>query len=378
MIASGASSVRILLDYRPALRERTGVGEYVHELARALAASAPPDEALVLFSASWKDRLTAAPAGLPIIDRAVPGKLLNLAWHRLERPAVETLTGQTFDVVQAAHPLLIPSTGAAQVITIHDLDFLDHPERTRAEIRRDYPTLAAAHARRAHAIVAVSHATADAVVDRLGVSREQIVIASPGAPDWPPREQEPADGCILFLGTIEPRKNLGVLLDAYERLLSEWPDAPTLVLAGGVRPDSAGIAARAAEPPLAGKVELPGYVVDDKRLDLYRRALVFVMPSHAEGFGIPALEALTVGVPVIAANRGALPEVVGAAGSLVDADDAPGLAAEIRAVLSDAGRRERMREAGWRQARTFTWAHTAANTRQAWRAAIAARRTRHA
>ena len=129
--------MRIAIDYRPALRARTGVGEYVHELARALGASRPPEETLVLFSASWKDRLTGPPAGLPIVDRAVPGKLLNLAWHRLERPTIETLTGQTFDVVQAAHPLLIPSSGAAQVVTIHDLDFLDHPERTRAEIRRE-------------------------------------------------------------------------------------------------------------------------------------------------------------------------------------------------------------------------------------------------
>ena len=108
-------SVRILLDYRPALRERTGAGEYVHEMARALAATAPADEALVLFSASWKDRLShEAVPGLDVVDRQIPVRVLNFAWHRLAWPPVEHLAGRRFDVVQSAHPLLMPSTGAAR------------------------------------------------------------------------------------------------------------------------------------------------------------------------------------------------------------------------------------------------------------------------
>ena len=147
MIASRPPAVRVLLDYRAALRERTGVGEYVHEAARRLVATAPPAETLVLFSASWRDRLSSdVIPGATVLDRAVPVSLLNFAWHRLGWPPIERLTGSRVDVVQSLHPLLIPSRRAAQVVTICDLDFLDHPERTVREIRRDYPVLAASAA----------------------------------------------------------------------------------------------------------------------------------------------------------------------------------------------------------------------------------------
>jgi len=158
--------VRVLIDYRPALRERSGVGEYTHELARALLAlyprSADGDSLeLTLFSSSWKDRLSPAPelAGAARIDRRVPVSVLNLAWHRLGWPPIEVVAGGRFDVAHSSHPLLMPSQDAAQIVTIHDLDFLAHPERTGAEIRRDYPHLVGKHARRADAVI-VSSATA--------------------------------------------------------------------------------------------------------------------------------------------------------------------------------------------------------------------------
>jgi glycosyltransferase involved in cell wall biosynthesis len=372
-----ASAVRILLDYRPALRQRTGVGEYVHELARALVASAPTGESLSLFSASWRDRLSpAAVPGAAVIDRRVPVRVLNLLWHRFEWPTAERLTGQTFDVAQSSHPLLVPTARAAQIATIYDLDFLDHPERTRQEIRRDYPSLAPSHARRADQIVVISRYTAQQVQTRLQVAAERISVAFPGAPDWPPRRTEPADGCVLFLGTLGPRKNAGMLLEAYERVLARLPAAPPLVLAGQATPDASFLSVRAAAPPLAGHVELPGYVPSDQRLTLYRRALVFVLPSHAEGFGMPAVEAMVCGVPVVAAKRGALPEAVGGAGWLVDPDDPGALADALVTVLSDAGLRDRMREEGWQQARRFQWTETAARVREAWALAVEHRKRR--
>lgn len=377
MIASGpVSAVRILLDYRPALRQRTGVGEYVHELARALAGSTPAGESLLLFSASWKDRLSEnAVPGLETVDRRIPVRWLNFAWHRLGWPPAETLAGRALDVACSAHPLLMPARDAAQVVTVHDLDFLDHPERTRAEIRRDYPALAARHARRADGVLVVSNHTAGEVERRLGVPSRRIAVCPPGRPGWPRRAAEPADGYILFLGTLEPRKNLGTLLEAYSRLVAGWPEAPRLVLAGRPTPDAAPLVARASEPPLAGRVDLPGYVEPDDRLGLFARALVLVMPSHLEGFGLPALEAMTCGVPVIAANRGALPEVVGAAGRLFDPGDPGDLTAALTEVLGSRERRDRMREAGWDESARYTWAATARRVREAWAAAVDARRT---
>jgi glycosyltransferase involved in cell wall biosynthesis len=366
--------VRILLDYRPALRERTGVGEYVHELARALVASAPPGETLTLFSSSRRDRLDPSVVpGARVVDRRIPVSLLNLAWHRFGWPPVERLAG-SFDVVHSMHPLLMPSSQAAQVITVHDLDFMDHPERTAREVRRDYPALAPTHARRADAVVVVSQHTANDVARRLGVSPERIAICHPGAPPWSAREDEPTTGCVLFLGTLEPRKNLGVLLDAYESVLARHPHAPPLVLAGRVPEEGAALAARVQQGPLAGHVELTGYVTDAQRLELYRRALVFVLPSHTEGFGLTALEAMTCGVPVIAADRGALPETVGRAGLLFDADSARDLAAVLETVLTSPAKRTTMREDGLRQARRFQWTDTASAVRQAWIAALTRRR----
>ena len=131
--------MRILVDYRPALRARTGVGEYIRQLVQAYTAT-HRDE-VTLFTSSWKDRPTptlGAELRAAVVDRRVPVSVLNYLWHRREWPPVELLAGRV-DVVHAAHPLLIPSRHAAQVVTIHDLFFLDHPERVRDEIRRDYP-----------------------------------------------------------------------------------------------------------------------------------------------------------------------------------------------------------------------------------------------
>jgi len=370
--------VRILLDYRPALRQRTGVGEYAHELARALVDTASGhDEQLTLFSASWKDRLAAnVLPGATVIDRRIPNRALNLAWHRWQWPPVETVAGAGFEIVQTFHPLLIPTRDAAQLVTIHDLDFLDHPERTAREIRRDYPALAGDHARRAHHVVTISETTAAAIRDRLQVPADRITVCTPGAPAWARREREPANGCLLFLGTLEPRKNLGVLLDAYERLRQQRPDAPPLVLAGRASETAGDILDRTTRAPLAGHVELPGYVPADAREALYQRALIFVMPSHNEGFGMPVLDAMTTGVPVVVANRGALPEVAKDAGRFFDPDDATQLAAVLADLVANANARQTMREAGWQRARAFSWQGSAARLRHAWAQAQLNQRSR--
>ena len=156
--------MRVLVDYRPALRHRSGVGEYAHELIKALLATSGPESTddpddpirVTLFSSSWKHRLPADRVpGARVVDARVPVRLLNAAWHRAGWPPVERFAGP-IDVAHSMHPLLMPARCAARVVTVHDLDFLDHPERARAEIRRDYPSLTPEHARRADAVIAVS------------------------------------------------------------------------------------------------------------------------------------------------------------------------------------------------------------------------------
>jgi glycosyltransferase involved in cell wall biosynthesis len=347
--------LRILLDYRPALRERTGVGEYVHEIAAALARHLSPADALTLFSSSWKDRLPEGRVpGAGVVDAKVPVRVLNLAWHRLGWPPVERFAGPV-DIAHSWHPLLMPTRGARQIVTVHDLDFLDHPERTRAEIRRDYGRLAGAHARRAAAVVTNSEFTAADIERRLGVPRARIVLCPPGAPAWAARPAPANRGPILFMGTLEPRKNVGVLLEAYATLRQAMPDAPPLWLAGGATPAAAPWLRAISEPPLAGHVTHLGYVASERRYDLYAQASMLVLPSYLEGFGITVLEAMTVGVPTIVSRRGALPEVAGDAAQIIEPDDPGGLAAAMRRYLHEPATAGAATERGLRRARQYSW-----------------------
>jgi glycosyltransferase involved in cell wall biosynthesis len=372
------------MDYRAALRERSGVGEYTHQLARALIATCPrngSDRALDLtvFSSSWKDRFvpSAELAGATAIDRRVPVGLLNFAWHRLNWPPAEALTGRTFDVTHSLHPLLLPSKTAARVVTIHDLNFLAHPERTRAEVRRDYPSLARDHARRADAIVTISEFTAREIVEKLGVPRERITVCLPGAPDWIRQSKPPDGGYVLFLGTLEPRKNVAGLLDAWERVIDVIDRArafrtsvPQLVLAGKATEESRSWLARLERPPLRGRVRHVGYVHPENRRELYEGARLLVQPSLEEGFGMPVLEAMTAGVPVVAADRGALPEVLGDAGLLVDPNRPDRIAAAIVQMLNDEAFAAACISRGLTRSREFRWDRTARGVYTAYMNAI--------
>ena len=371
--------MRIVIDYRPALRARTGVGEHIHQVTRALA-DMRIDE-MTVFSSSWKDRVPATLASeLPtvrIVDTRVPVAVLNLAWHRLRWPPVEVLAGGEYDIAHSPHPLLLPSRSAAQVVTIHDLHFLTHPERTSAEIRRDYPTLVRAHAERADRIIVVSRFVAGEVQRLLEIPEDRISVCSNGAPDWKtPPAAASADGYVLFAGTIEPRKNVGGLLDAYARVLARRSNAPRLVIAGHADASAAATLAAFDRPPLAGRVDYRGYVPAEERESLYKGAQVFVLPSFDEGFGIPALEAMSAGVPVVVANRGALPEIVGDAGLLVDPDDPDSIATALERLLGDGDLRASLARRGLARARHFTWMQTARDVRRAYEDALLARRHR--
>ena len=367
--------MRALIDYRPALRERTGIGEYTHELVRALAGGiAPSDLDISVFSSSWKDRLDIREAGFERVhqvDRRWPVRTLNAAWHRLEWPSVEVLTGEDFDVVQSMTPLLVPTRRAAQVITIADLSFLTDPSWTRAEVRRDYPALVHSHARRADAVVVMSRYVAGEVERVLKIDSERITVVEPGAPAWTPRPAPPAHGYVLFVGTLEPRKNVGVLLDAFERLAMRT--RVELVMAGKSTPAAASWLERTRKPPLAGRVRHLGYIDAAQRRGLYEGASVLVLPSFDEGFGLPVLEAMTLGVPVVVSNRGSLPEVVGDAGAMVEPDDPQVLADAIERVLRDDAYAAACVSKGRARSREYRWDRAAERTYAVYQRAVARR-----
>ncbi len=373
--------MRIIIDYRPSLRERTGVGEYVHEMAVAFAALASDaGDELTLFSSSRKDRLPPGVIdGARSVDRRIPVRVLNLAWHRLEWPPIERVARGRFDIAHSGHPLLMPASHAAQVITIHDLDFLEHPERTSREIRRDYPALIRDHARRADLVVVSSKKTHAHVKTELGLEEEQLALCPAGAPGWPPRDPTERGTYLLFVGTLEPRKNIGALLDAYERLAERRSDTPPLHIAGRQTLESAEWLERIARPPLAGRVRDLGYVAADQRRAMYAGAAALVIPSLNEGFGLTALEAMATGVPVIASNRGSLPELVGDAGVLFEPDNVEGLAAALETMAFDADAAKSHSARGVTRAADFSWTRSAAELRRGYERAIrrrAARRSR--
>lgn len=374
--------MRLLIDYRPALRERTGVGEFVHELAKALSRRAALE--VTLFTSSWKDRPAPDVAldmpAASIADVKVPVRGLVWAWNRLEWPPVEWLAGR-HDVVHSQSPLLIPSTHAARVVTVHDLDFLRHPEQMSAEIRRDYPALARAHAARADAVIVSSQYAAGEVTRELRLPPARVHVCPPGGPSWAGdvlrrrhtaahlRQGRGGQGRhVLFIGTLSLRKNVGTLLEAYARLRARVPEAPPLVLAGHRTPASARWEARCAEPPLNGHVTITGYVDTRQRMDLFADALMLVLPSYEEGFGLPVLEAMACGVPVIVSSRGSLPEVAGPAASPIDPDDAEGFAEQMRQLLDPAAAAAAS-DRGRAQAARYSWDDCAAAALRAYAAA---------
>ncbi|MCX6551239.1 MAG: glycosyltransferase family 1 protein [Acidobacteria bacterium] len=361
--------MRILFDYRPALRARTGVGEWIHELVCALLRLKAGGEALAshievtLLTASLKDRpepaALAEVAGATLVHRRLPVRPLTWAWNRLNWPPVELVTGARFDVVHATSPLLLPRRAGLGVCTIYDLDFLEHPERAWGEMKRDFPALVHRHATLADIVVTISEHSSRRIQSLLGVPASRIAVCRPGTPAWarsPVQAAVPAaEPYLLFVGTIEPRKNIGGLLQAYARLCRDVPGTPRLVLAGGLMPAAQPWIDMARSEPLRGRVEFRGYVSDRERPALYAGASALVLPSFEEGFGLPALEAMALGIPVVVSNRGALPEVVGSAGLLVEPDDPASLAAALRRVLEEPGLAARLREEGQVRARMFDW-----------------------
>jgi len=371
--------VKILIDYRPALRERSGVGETVFQLSKALGSLSGenPRIDLTLFSSSIRDRVnpTSFPAPTRIIDRKIPVRLLNFLWHRCEWPSIETITGSNYDVVHSSNPLLIPSTQAARVITIHDLYFLKHPANTSKEIRRDYPTLIRQHALRADCILVPSEYTRQQVQDFFQIRDDHLVVCPLGTIPSLAREEQPETGPILFIGTLEARKNIDGLLDAYTLLLDRHENAPDLMLVGRPTPDAGKWASRLLVDPLRGHVQQMGYVSPETRNVLLKQARLLVLPSFDEGFGLPVLEAMSAGVPIVASNLGAVPEVLGDAGLLVDPTDPEALSNAMQKTLSESEHVKTAVTRGLARAAHYSWQRSARILRDTYARAIENRRS---
>ena len=358
------------LDVRPSLSRPTGVGTYVLGLAEALPLLAP-DDRFHYFSASVKERYPARawPPNVRLVDRRLPVRGLNRAWNRLGWPSLDRLVGTALDLVHSPTPLLIPSRRGKRVVTVHDLFFLKHPDMVEGEVRRDYVALVRDHVRRADGVLCVSEYTASEVRRLLEVPEEKIAVTPHGVD---PFYRDGADRRAGGRGASTPAaaraghsSTSGAGRSGRTSSPWSWPTSPSpaaaavppLVLAGPGS-DWAQGGSRVGPQILA-----TGYLDKPDVRALMAASALLVLPSLEEGFGLPVVEAMAAGLPVVCSAGSALAEVAGDAACLVDAHDPERARPHASSGCSrTAPLAQDLRRRGLERSRRFDWKDTAART----------------
>lgn len=323
--------MNVVIDGRPLVGHRTGIGVHTAEIARRLTFEPPP---LIASHAEIDDR-----SGLEHCRFRVDRAPLGVLWQQLLLPRIDA------DVLWGPHGTLPLTWRRRAVITIHDFTAITMPGRHRLKTILSYDLFIGRSLERADRIAAVSNAVAEEAVRGFGVPRAKIEIVPNGVDEFfSPGEGE--GDYVLFVGTLEPRKGLQDLLDVWRSIPQP---KPRLVLCGGEGWGNLQL----------HDAELTGYVDRERLRALYRGALAFVYPSRYEGFGIPPLEAMACGAPVVATRTGAIPEFAGDAALLVDPGDRDGLRDALIRVLRDTSLRRDLRARGPERATHYRWDRSA-------------------
>ncbi|MFZ0546481.1 MAG: glycosyltransferase family 1 protein [Candidatus Promineifilaceae bacterium] len=362
--------MRVGIDCRLPYYQMGGISQYILQLLPALAVLDKENEYLIFHSR--KDGRSYLPPHAPNFR---PVDLWTPCHHRLERWSLSAeLLPYNLDIYHS--PDFIPPQwgGKKQAITIHDLNFLYYPQFLTADSRRYYAGQIEWAVRRADHVSADSHHTRQDLIERLNVPAEQVTAVPLAAnPVYSRPQLEGAvretladfnlpSGFLLFVGTLEPRKNVPLLLAAYHQLLQEKVTDLPLVLVGrkGWLYDE--IFDQIKQLDLEKQVRHLTGVNDDRLAHLYSAASLLALPSFYEGFGLPPLEAMHCGCPVIVSDRGSLPEIVGQAGIILPPERPEAWASAMTQLLTDEARRQEMIANGYIQAEKFSWQTAAAQT----------------
>jgi glycosyltransferase involved in cell wall biosynthesis len=368
--------LRIGIDVTAAITQGGGIGRFTRELVRALVAS-DPENNYRLFSAR-PPALAPVPDPLPEVPNvkhcpAIVGeRWLHRLWYRLSLPLpVQWVTGP-LDLFHSPDFVLPPvARRVPTLLTVHDLSFVHYPETFPASLvaylKRAVPRSVA----RSTHVLADSISTKEDLMGLWGVEEDKITVLYGGVdsqfkpvPETAQREATLAkyglagEPYLLNVGTIQPRKNLRMLIRAFKPIAAKWPHK--LVIAGGKGWLEDEILAEAGRQGLSHRVMFPGYVADKDLPVLYSGSALFVFPSLYEGFGLPLLEAMACGVPVITSNASSLPEVAVTMGGAEAAhqlapEDQAAWSMAIDSLLGDPERRAELVATGFRQASRFTW-----------------------
>ena len=361
--------MRVGIDGTPLLGTRSGVGRYVDRLMATLSVTQPrPELRLTAFTARGAGKLPTYP-GVAIRHRPVPARLLQLSWMRSDVPPVEWLAGGC-DVFHATNFVLPPTRRAAGVVMIHDLTWALHADTVTPAVER-YRELVPRSVRRAAVVVCPAQATANDVTDYFDLEPSKVMVTPHGVDrSWlktprPDRDQLTRLGLparyVIAVGTREPRKNLQVVVEAHALARRADPAVvPPLVIVG-----AAGWGPELTPGP---DVTMTGFVDDSTLRAAVAGADCLVLASRYEGFGMPLLEALGCGTPVVASDLAVHREVCGPHASFVPVGDAGGLAEVLVSTLVD-GRDEASDRVRREWAAQWTWERCARATLEAYQKA---------
>ena len=360
--------MRIGFDLRPFLREETGVGIYFKNLLFSLAKADRTNE-YYLFSSSWKDRFDPLKipsfAKMKFLDRRYPVKVINFLWYRLGWPPLDGFFKTGLDLTHSPTPLFLPTRGK-KIVTVYDLFFLEFPELADKDARRNFSRGIGDSVKNADGIVTISLYTEEQLIQRFAVDPGKIRVIYPGISleKWERFDRQEGDRIrakfalpsdfLLFVGAFEQRKNLPNLLKALKIIHDRNRKIP-LVLVGRRGLDFENVQKEIQELALDSWVRMLGYLDDAELKNVYRLASAFVFPSFWEGFGIPLLEAMASGLPIVTSRTSALPEIAQDAAVYADPHDPEDIAAKTTLVLEDRTLRDNLISAGEKRVEFFSW-----------------------